>query len=531
MVPLLSALERLARELPFVGVAGAALDLLHEHDHARFARLAAELLQADKSYVLLPSVARHVSSSRQDLLSDLLRVAPMTGRFATGRTHWVLDFDFGIGRWTADQQRTYAKSLGALLSDPERDVPTLRFAISRLVRLAFADAAAILPFASDARAPLREMAIRGLPWLDGGQGVNTLVEALGDDRARWAIYALRKVFAEMRRAEVLAALRAVPTKKVTVAKEVVRLLGEMGGAEALEELLRLDRPDTHRDVRIALLRALWDHLEEPRAWAVLTRAVDDPDWIVASKLADIPLARLSDEAEARVAALLGTILGRKEPEARLDLLGRAAYLPLRDRGRALFKKLLAHLATSAEDEAVVALSATLQRMQPSEAMEVAAALCALVPRRRSIAAMVPALAARMGPYSPGSYTTVATGLLGALRADPATTALYVSLGSKLWDWEALATVLSDLASRDHLSYDVMASAFSAVQACVHPSLLEPKLQAHKDPRVRRLGLVALVSSAGPKDGWTHDRRQRLVVYQKDPSMAVNGPASFVFPPG
>lgn len=530
VLPLQTALERLTRELPFVGVAAAALDLLRKHDRARFTRLAVELLETDKSFALIPSVARLVSVHRQDLLPDLLRGEPMTGRFASGRTHWILDFDAGLGRWTSDQQRTYARSLGKLLADPERDVPTLRFAIARLVRLAFADAAAIVPFAADPRPPLREMAIRGLPWLDAAQGVPTLVEALGDDRARWAIYALRKVFSEMRRDEVLAALRAVPTKKVTVAKEVVRLLGEMGGSEALDELLRLDRPDTHRDVRIALLRALWDHLEAPRVWDVLTRAVADPDWIVASKLADIPLARLSDDAEARVASLLGDVLGRREPEARLDLLRRAAYLPLRDRNRVLFGKLLAHLATPAVDEATLALAATLQRMQASEVAQVAARLRDLVPNRRTIPAMVSALAARLGPYSSSPHLQVAEDLLLALRGDEAATSLYLQLGARVWAYPKVAAALSDLSARDLLHFDAMEAALAAVRASPHPDLLEASLTSHSDPRVRRLGLAALVHAAGPKEGWTKDRRSRLSRYQRDPSIAVSGPASFVFPP-
>ena len=58
--------------------------------------------------------------------------------------------------------------------------------------------------------------------LDARQGVPVLIEALGDNRARFAIYALRKVFSELAREDALAELRAVPTTKVTVAKEVLR---------------------------------------------------------------------------------------------------------------------------------------------------------------------------------------------------------------------------------------------------------------------------------------------------------------------
>ena len=530
VTPLLEALERMASALPFVGVAAAALELIRRNDRPRFARIVPALLRDDRSFVLLPSVARHVSRSRQDLLAELLGAEPMTGRFATGRTHWVVDFGGGFDRWTATQQRAHARGLRALLEDQERDVPTLRFAIQTLVRLPFADAAPILPFASDPRPPLREMAIRALPWLDARQGVPVLIEALGDDRARFAIYALRKVFAEMPRDGVLAALRAVPTGKVTVAKEVTRLLGEMGGADAYEELLRLDRPGLHRDVRIALLRALWDHLEEPRTWLVFERAVSDPDWIVASKLADVPLGRLSDEAEARVVALLSTILGRPEPEARLDLLQRAVGLPLRDGARALFQRLLAHLGVDATDEAVPALSAVLHRMLPTEVSAVADRLRALLPRRRHLVAFVPVITSRLGPYGQAAHVKVAEALLSALRADTAATPLYLTLGARLWIWKDLVAALVDLSRRDLLYHDAMVVALDAVRSSVHPSLLDEALQKEADPRLRRLGLEALVESARPKDGWTKERRARLALYQADAAPGVAGPASFVFPP-
>ncbi|MGK4008898.1 hypothetical protein WMF31_40205 [Sorangium sp. So ce1036] len=70
--PVLGALERLARELPFAGVAARALALLRAHDRPRLARLVPELLREDRSFVLIDTVARLVSLRRQDLLDPLL---------------------------------------------------------------------------------------------------------------------------------------------------------------------------------------------------------------------------------------------------------------------------------------------------------------------------------------------------------------------------------------------------------------------------------------------------------------------------
>lgn len=529
--PVLEALERLARELPFVGVAALALGVLAKHDRVRFAKLVPELLKSDESYVLIPQVAQYISRSRQDLLTNaMLAATPMHGRFATGRTNWVVDFSGGYPRWTSQQQRTYAAALIRLLQDEARPVPEMRFAIFTLVRLAFADATPILPFASDPRQPVREMAIRGLPWLDARQGVATLVEALGDERARWAIYALRKVFSEMRKPQVLAELRAVPLKKVTVAKEVVRLLGEVGGGDAYQELLRLDAPGTHRDVRIALLRALWDHLDRPETWAIFEKAVRDPDWIVASKLADIPLGRLGPDAEERVVVLLASILGRAEPEARIDLLKRLAYIPLADLRRSLFHRLIVHTGTDAPGEAAQAFSAVLQRMNPSEVPEVVKRFSELVSRRRHLVALLPHITQRIGPYASEMHRKLAKGILEVLQLNPLLVVQYITLGGRMWDYDDLVKVIESLSKKQLLYHEVMDAAMSAIRGCVHVSLVEEKLRNHPDWHVRRLALAALVQAASPENGWTRERRERLLTYQKDKAPGVAGPASFVFPP-
>jgi cellulose synthase operon protein C len=531
----LDALERLARELPFVHVAGAALALLRKAARPRFARLVGELLTTDPSFVLLPDVARYVALTRQDWLGPLLTGEPMTGRFATGRTQWVLDFGPGTARWTSAQQTIYAGQLVKLLSDPDRDVPTLRFAIERLSRLAFADASAILPFAADPRPPVRELALRSLPWLDARQGVPVLVDALGDDRARWAIYALRKVFAELSPEAVLATLRAVPTKKVTVAKEVVRLLGELGSPEARDELFTLaaSRPPLHRDVRIALLRALWDHLDDTRTWQLLVAAVEDPDWVVASRVAELPLDRLSPKQDTLLAPLFAGVLRRPEVEARLDLLRRAQTLTLRDRERGFFRSLVDHLATSDDGEAALALSAVIQRMtnEPAEIAHVVARLSSLLAapvRYQRAAALADTLRAQIGPYTRAAVVAVAEGfvrhLVDALPVVPAG----LRLGARFWTPDGFVAALVRLSERNWLAYDPMEAALGALSGVGGASAIEAQLHPQEDPRLRRIGLAALVVAAAPLlHGWTRPHLARLAGYRADASPHVAAAAEMV----
>lgn len=533
--PVLDALERLTRELPFVHVAASALGLLRKEARPRFVRLCDELLTTDPSFVLLPDVARYVGLSRQDRLAPLLTGAPMTGRFATGRTHWVIDFGPGTGRWTSDQQKTYASQLVNLLSDQDRDVPTLRFAIERLSRLSFADASAILPFASDPRPPVRELALRSLPWLDARQGVPVLIEALGDERARYAIYALRKVFAELSPEAVLTTLRSVSMKKVTVAKEVIRLLGELGSSEAREDLFRLAAsvPPLHRDVRIALLRALWDHLDDPRSWDLLVSAVNDADWVVASRVAELPLDRLSPAQDALLAPLFAGVLRRPEPEARLDLLQRARGLLLRDQQRAFFHALLDHLATGDDREASLALCAATDRMRngTAEADQIIARFGALFPRRHRLAALATSLGEQLGPYSRAPVVRIAAGLVNLLVEDLPLAPTGLRLGAKLWKADGFVSALVALSNRNWLGYDTMQAAIEPLTGRGGASEIDRLLQPMEDPRLRRIGLAALVSAASWHQGWTRAYRDRLALYRADEAPIVAAAAVMVQVPG
>jgi hypothetical protein len=430
--PLLAALERLATELPFVLVAHSALGLLRTHAPERFVKLVPSLLAADPSFVFLPSVAYHLSTRRQDLLAPVLDSKPMRGRFASGRTHWVVHFDAGFGTWTAAQQTAHAAALTTVLQDDERDVPTLRAAIGTLAQLSFAPRNALLPFAADPRPPVREMVIRALPKLDGDVALPVLIECLDDDRARYAIYSLRKVLSEMQPPEVVSRLQSVSMKKVTVAKEVIRLLGELAGAPGYAALLAYDRKELHRDVRIALLRALWDHLHHEATWSVFEEALADPDWVVASRITEIPLGRLSEDQERRITHLIVRLLERPEPEARLALLQRAAFLPLRDSDRVLYQACLTRVQTGKEDEAGIALTAVLRRMRPEEASSVVALLTSLFSDRRRLRALLQILPNHLGPYAPKHVSDVGKKLTAAMAADPLLAPQRVELAGALF---------------------------------------------------------------------------------------------------
>ena len=65
---------------------------------------------------------------------------------------------------------------------------------------------------------LRDKTLEALGRADAGRGVPELMQALDDNRARVAIYALRRSLMNLRPSQVLDLLARVPRGKVTVAK-------------------------------------------------------------------------------------------------------------------------------------------------------------------------------------------------------------------------------------------------------------------------------------------------------------------------
>jgi hypothetical protein len=333
----------------------------------------------------------------------------------------------------------------------------------------------------------------------------------------------------MKKERVLGYLRSAKAAKVTVAKEVVRLLGELGGRAAYDELVAIDKkPDLHRDVRIAMLRAVWDHLEREETWPIFERAVADPDWVVASKLADIPLGRLSVTAQDRVVELLVRVLKRPEPEARLDLLRRASYLPVTDASRTLLRALVKHLSTPRPDEALAAAQAIVIRMRADEVEVVIERLRELSSRRQLMITLLPAFTPHA--YSATHVRQLAESIVTMLARDRLATVHYVRFAGRVFGWKQLAAVFEDLARRDFLHSDAMAAACEAVAHCVHPAELEAHFAKHPNPRLRRLAVEALKHASSPSNGWSRDRRAKLETYRHDPAPLVAAAAVYVFPP-
>ncbi|HNK47239.1 MAG TPA: hypothetical protein PKL17_20825 [Pseudomonadota bacterium] len=494
-------------------------------------RLVPKALKTDRSFICVPTVWMYLHKRRQDLLTPYLAGEVVRGRFATGKTRWVLPFHDGFYRWSSEQQILFTHTLGGLYGDDDRDTPTILWAMERLCGLAYTSGESLIGLCDDKRPAVSERAVRTLSRLDAGQGVPKLLACLEDQRARFAIYGLRKALFEMPIAQAVAILKTVPLKKVTVAKEVVRLCGELRSDEAYKLLLSLDRPDLHRDIRIALCRALWDHLDRDESWQVLTQAATGPDFILATRVGDIPAQRLTQKTDAKLAQVLASVLLRPEPEARRELLLKAPSLPLHDQSRLFLSAILDRLDSRYYDEVEAAVQAVFLRALPTDVPAYAAQIDKTRKNRRALAVIVDQLGAK---FDRKSQLMVSLGgeTLRVLAKEAALSSLLLRAMVKLGQADELATLLVDLADQDRLSRESIAAAEAAVQALPGDDLegLELRLAASRHPALRLLAVRALQAAAVKGQGFTDARRQRLRVYQQDPAVEVAAAAQLVFPP-
>ncbi len=529
-------LERVLVVTPYAHTASQILAVLAAHRPDRLAALVPALIEKDRSVMTLPTVHGYVHRHRQDLITPFLGQTAFPGRFSTGRTRFVLPLTGGFQRWTQSQQAVFAQTLEEVTRDTARDAPSVFFVITQLAALPAIAPARLIALARPAEKPaLRDAALRALARLDGGQGVPTLVEALDDARARIAIYALRTTLLEMPPAAALRLLEEVPRDKVTVAKEVVRLLGELKTPDAYPRLLTIGAEPMHRDVRVALLRALWDHLEQDSTWPLLEQAARDPEAAVAGGVVRIPTDRLSPLAQSRLLNLIVTLLGHPDPKVRLDVLTRCVDLPLPDPDQALLPPLLSALSSRLPDESAAASRAVFATYAGAQAPAIGRAVEAIRLNRRALRTVVDALLAALA-RQPERQRASAQAVIAALAGDLAAASLRVEIAAASLLPSELTFLLTQMADTDTLHADAVSAGVRGIAASrLRLSVgawdtLEASLSASPDDRLRRLAIAALAAGAGTNEGWTPARRKRLESYCRDSAPLVAAAAQFTFPP-
>ena len=395
----------------------------------------------------------------------------------------------------------------------------------------------LIELAHEERLAIRDTALRALGRLDdASQGVPTLLDSLNDDRARIAIYVLRRAILAMPAEKAFIMLNTVPLQRVTVAKEVIRLLGDLASEEAYRMLLTLyAREDLHRDVRIALLRALWMYLEDSETWDIMESAAQSPDVAIAKSVVRIPSDRLSPKAQQHLLAVLALLLSHTEPEVRQATLERCTSLPINDTEKVLFPKILTALASHFPDERNVAAQALFATYTGKSAPAVSQAIAVLLPRRQALQNVVlhlqGVLLSNKRLHLPTAYA-----VLDVLEQDALVTRLSLGIAITILPIGELVTYFTRLATNGRLHAGVLAYACTTLENpqgrtdladFIH---LEETFRSSSDERLRRLAFAALVGLARSAQGWTEECLTLQRQYRSDPSLLVADVALFTRSP-
>ncbi|MEO6889237.1 MAG: hypothetical protein ABI456_08240, partial [Ktedonobacteraceae bacterium] len=570
-----------------------ALVTISKYRPARAAQLIPQLLESRSDWITYPTVVTYLHRYRQDLLTPFLARKKYSDLFSNidireeryrRRRRKSQPLTRGFARWTARQQVRFARTLLRVINDTSSNQQTIMRAITQLAALPAVPARHLIALANDQRPLVRDTSLMLLRRLDGGQGIPVLQAALHDQRAVRAIYALRPILLAAPPHETLTLLRAIPFTKVTIAKEVVRLLGELPGEEAYQELLQLDRQDLHRDVRVALMHALWRHLERDEAWSILEREARSADKTIALSTARIgsghTLAQayharkrfrgsqyhqqpiysffrfaewntitlthiegehLSLKAQQRLMRLFALLLARPEVDMRAAVLKGCTRLPEADEGQALLSQLLSVMDTEHDDMCVAAASAIFGTCVASDAPMIGAASGHLAPNRCALLAIVPVLQKAL-PINRRQLVPIVRAMIEALAADPLTSGLRIELAIASLPWNEVAQLLAEAAATRALHADALHQACSMLDRVIdrygavsRPDSkemvhLEQELAASQDERLRRIALAALVAQVEGPTGWSEEQRARLQTYRADPSVLVAAAAQFTMLP-
>jgi hypothetical protein len=532
--------ERLARQAQNY-TAQSALWLLSRHDCKRFNQLVPELLERDKSWATVGAVFQHLHQRRQDLLTPFLGRIAYSGKFSTGKTRFVLPMVNDFYRWNPAQQDTFVQTLGEVARDSDRDIPAILRVLVQLANMPNASAQTIERLADlkNPRLAIRDAALRALGRLDEQRGLEPLLSALEDDRARVAIYALRRLLLKMMPVKAFEFLQNIKVERVTVAKEVLRLIGELRGETAFVFLLEMSKQTLHRDVRVALLRALWDYPEKPETWEIFQAAASDPDPAMSDGVIKIPIDRLSNLQQQKLIAVLVQLIQHPDPDVRSQTMQRCEFLPVNDQQKHLVQPLLNAMNSDIPNQITIATRAFFSTYTGTDTEIIRQTFGQLLSNRQALHQAVQAFLDLSDHNKQKQFQDCARAILTALKPDVLTLHLQTKIALLCLSHNEIADFMISLETRQQLHSDVYHVAINIlnegqnVQVTRSLAILEQRWREHPNEILRRLSLEVLLLSASNQyrnnAQWTPEKLALLELYRADRSSLVASAAQFTFP--
>jgi len=362
------------------------------------------------------------------------------------------------------------------------------------------------------------------------------MEALQDDRARVAMYALRSIlFKSIPSTDVFKILQAVPTTKVTIAKEKARLIGELKTEEAFQYLVEMAGMKLHADAQTAVFRALWHFSERAETWAIIMRAAADPDPNIAKSIVtitDINSTMMPISTRQNFLKLLLKLMNHPLAEVRVEAFNYISSTPIEDTNNVLSPRLLELVFSSLDDEVLTAATAIFYSRVQVQPGLVAEIFRKVLKKKKMLSQLFYFYTRRLIPSTQLRFLPATRLILQVLKEDRLTISLRTRLICIGLPVEEQKQALLDILPELHA--DALAKAISHIENSrmdMHTAWQMESLLANKpDERARRLALAFLKANTDRARVWTDEQRERLEVYRGDESLLVAEAATYMFPP-
>lgn len=506
-----------------------------------------EMLDSDLSFISFHEVFMHLHLKRQEWLEPFIAGTVIKGKHLSGKSIYLVPASDGFHRWLPRQQKALATLLEKVALDAKRNFYERSAAMRSLAKMPDYYSDKLKKLQQDEEVQIAEAALHACSlWEDPEKALPLLLENLDGDRARVAMYAIPRCARRMKpqaMTSMLADLLNRDKLKITVRKEAIRLLGAFKSSENMAILLReYEKPNSHKDVVIAIGHAARQWLEDERSWAILSSMALSPERDIARSLLyqnprELPLkdrpryvqwiAENGSHADADVAqeAFRAMNLWADGNEALLATAAGKAILDMENssRWKAALDTLIMVCRDGVVNEQVISICKQLGAMETI--VEWNAAADRDLPQRQRLLALVDKLVS-LPQHERQGLVPLYEGMIGVLAVMEAMQSAVIKLNVAIIEWNSvdravvcLNHVIQIASTKPHLldyAYRRIVQTLNASKgqwtAEVLLSIVD-RLNGQSPFEAQYIGL-SLLQVAGKSLLWNQSSADRLRAYRK-----------------